>query len=98
MALMDDSKRTLLGFNALSLDNTQKNAIISAANTMYNEIESLPTTNIELMVIDGLWANVWGTDKMSLDGIHPLAAGHTIMADNYFNAIKTILGEFGLVK
>ena len=44
-----------------------------------------------------IWSGVWGT-YMSADGIHPIAAGYEVMADNYFNAMESYLQNLGLVR
>jgi acyl-CoA thioesterase-1 len=66
--------------------------IISQYDNMFNSLAS--TNDIEL--IEDIWSGVWGI-HMS-DDVHPNAMGYEIMADNYFNIIKSYLEENNLLK
>jgi len=63
-------------------------------DTMYNDLKN--AHGIEL--IEDIWVGVWGTDNMLADGIHPIASGYQIMAENYFNAIKPYLQENNMIR
>ena len=58
--------------------------IIEYYDNMFN---SLVSPNVEL--IEDIWAQVWG--RFMSDNGHPNATGYSIMADNYFNALKPYL-------
>jgi acyl-CoA thioesterase-1 len=66
--------------------------IISQYDGMFSSLAS--ENDIEL--IEDIWSGVWGI-HMS-DSVHPNAAGYEIMADNYFNIIKSYLEENNLLK
>lgn len=93
----DASARSMLSTIGIT-DTIQQSSIIAQADTAYTDIKNLSTTNIELLVVDSIWSNIWGTANMSADGIHPNASGYAIMADNYFDAIETELAALGFVE
>ncbi len=97
-AMLTDSVRQGLLFDPLGLTDAEKTQIINDCATAYNELAGMTTTNVQLVVVDDIWTGIWGTANMSDDGIHPNAAGYAIMADNYYNALKTEFIELGFAK
>jgi acyl-CoA thioesterase-1 len=93
------SAKSMLSAKAGITDTATQNQIIALCDSAFSEIESMTTSKAEVTLISDIWTGVWGVSaNMSSDGIHPTAAGYQVMADNYFNAMKTDLTSYGLVK
>lgn len=78
-------------------DEALQSKVIGQCDAMFDDIKNIDTNNVEIVIIDDIWKDVWGA-QMSSDNIHPTAAGYEIMANNYFTAMKSILDEYSLVK
>ncbi|MGL4369522.1 MAG: GDSL-type esterase/lipase family protein [Spirochaetota bacterium] len=81
-------------------DITAQTTWISDCDAMFDGIVSMQTDNLELVLVDDIWAGVYdGTGTLSTDFVpHPNAAGYKVMADNYFTVMKPFLEELDLVK
>jgi acyl-CoA thioesterase-1 len=66
--------------------------LINQYNNMFNTLAS--SNNVVL--IDDIWNGIWGI-HMS-DSIHPNATGYEIMANNYFNVLRSYLQINNLLK
>lgn len=99
----DESAIDMLNDKGITDPDEQKD-IIDVCDTVFRKIDDYDDETSEiknlydLAAIDDIWLNIWNTENMSDDGIHPLASGYKIMADNYFEWFGEFLSDLGYVK
>ncbi len=61
---------------------------------MYKELSSKEN----VFLIEDIWKDVWSRPKYMSDRVHPNEIGYEIMAEQYFNSMKTLFKYNGLLK
>ena len=93
-----ESARDMLDGEGIT-DTATQDDIIADLDTAFEAIKNTEVTKMnDIELIEDIWEGVWGTANMSTDGIHPVASGYEIMAGTYFEYMRELLEELGLVK
>jgi acyl-CoA thioesterase-1 len=70
-------------------DTANQTSVIASCDALYADL----ATDYGVTIIEDIWTGVWGdSTKMASadpDGIHPIAAGYEVMAQNIFNGLFT---------
>jgi acyl-CoA thioesterase-1 len=92
----NDSVAAALG-SSYHLDQNGVEFVVASYSTMFESLKTDNNAAHNIEIIDDIWAEAFPT-HMSADGIHPLAAGYEIMAEQFYTAIKPYVLSHDLVK